>query len=174
MQDKCLFPRIRVQLGSVTLPSPRALHPAHRSACSFLPSHGAIQKNILESPPLPLIQIVFTWTCGDAPSFLILNVSEEPQTTGCLWKWNYPDVFADVTNGQPVQHKCKHKLLSSHGSECLQMRPGKMTKSTLIPDEGEFSLSLWLELLFLKILNIQHLNFFPVVVIDIWWLLHCY
>ena len=60
----------------------------------------------------------------------------------------------------PARCKCKENLLSSHGSECLQMRPGKkkMTQCILIPDERDFSLPSWLEFHCLKILNLNFLQ----------------
>ena len=109
--------------------------------------------------PLPFIQIVFTWTCGDVPSSLILNLSKEPQTSQSIWKWNYPDVFADVTNGQ--QDANAKKISSPHMgvSVCKWDQEKKKAQCTLIPDERDFSLTPWLEFHCLKILNIQNLNF---------------
>lgn len=91
-------------LRSEHCPRLQTLHPAHRPAWSSLPRPGpGIQRNIIKQTiPLLFIPTVFIWTLGDILSPLILSVSEEPQTSQCLWKWNYPDVFADVTNGWPV------------------------------------------------------------------------
>lgn len=77
IQNKCFFPKS--ELGGAPWEPPQLPgSPAGLPLSLVIPAQPwpRIQKNIIENSLLPLIQIVFTWICGDAPSSLILNVSE--------------------------------------------------------------------------------------------------
>ena len=118
--------------------------------------------------PLPFIQIAFTWTCGHVPSSLILNLSTEPQTSQSIWKWNYPDVFTDVTNGQ--QDANAKKISSPHMgvSVCKWDQEKK--------NDPMHTNSWWKGFFFTLVARIslfKNLKFEFSSKIDVWWLFNC-
>ena len=123
--------------------------------------------------PLPFIQIVFTWTYGDVPSSLILNLSKEPQTSQSIWKWNYPDVFADVTNGQ--QDANAKKISSPHMGVSVCKWDQKKKKKDPVHTN-----SWWKGFFFTPVArislfkNLKYSKFEFSSKTDIWWLFNCY